>query len=44
MDHAVRNGCPIIGIMDSGGARIQEGIQSLDGFGDIFITTNWRQA
>ena len=36
MDHAVRNGCPIIGIMDSGGARIQEGIQSLDGFGDIF--------
>ncbi|SVC31156.1 uncharacterized protein METZ01_LOCUS284010, partial [marine metagenome] len=31
-----RNGCPIIGIMDSGGARIQEGIQSLDGFGDIF--------
>jgi len=36
MDHAIRNGCPIIGIMDSGGARIQEGIQSLDGFGDIF--------
>jgi len=36
MDHAVRNGCPIIGIMDSGGARIQEGIQSLDGLGDIF--------
>ena len=36
MDHAVRNGCPIIGIMDSGGARIQEGIESLDGFGDIF--------
>jgi len=36
MDHAVRNGCPIIGIMDSGGARIQEGIQSLDGFCDIF--------
>ncbi len=36
MDHAVRNGCPIIGIMDSGGARIQEGIMSLDGFADIF--------
>ena len=36
MDHAIRNGCPIIGIMDSGGARIQEGILSLDGFGDIF--------
>ena len=36
MDHAVRVGCPIIGIMDSGGARIQEGIMSLDGFADIF--------
>jgi len=36
MDLAVRNGCPIIGIMDSGFARIQEVIQSLDGFGDIF--------
>jgi len=36
MDHAVRTGCPIIGIMDSGGARIQEGIVSLDGFADIF--------
>ena len=36
MDHALRNGCPIIGIMDSGGARIQEGILSLDGFADIF--------
>lgn len=36
MDHAVRTGCPIIGIMDSGGARIQEGILSLDGFSDIF--------
>jgi len=36
MDHAVQTGCPIIGIMDSGGARIQEGIMSLDGFADIF--------
>jgi acetyl-CoA/propionyl-CoA carboxylase len=36
MDHAVRIGCPVIGIMDSGGARIQEGIMSLDGFADIF--------
>ena len=36
MDHAVRTGCPIVGIMDSGGARIQEGIMSLDGFADIF--------
>jgi acetyl-CoA/propionyl-CoA carboxylase len=36
MDHATRTGCPIIGIIDSGGARIQEGILSLDGFADIF--------
>ncbi len=36
MDHAVRTGCPIIGIIDSGGARIQEGILSLDGFASIF--------
>ncbi len=36
MGHALRTGCPVIGIMDSGGARIQEGIMSLDGFADIF--------
>ncbi len=36
MDQAIRVGCPIIGIIDSGGARIQEGILSLDGFGSIF--------
>ena len=36
MDHAIRTGCPIVGIADSGGARIQEGILSLDGFADIF--------
>jgi acetyl-CoA/propionyl-CoA carboxylase len=36
MDKALKTGCPIIGIMDSGGARIQEGIMSLDGFADIF--------
>lgn len=36
MDMAVRNGAPCIGINDSGGARIQEGIDSLAGFGDIF--------
>src|SRR5438445_8455851 len=36
MDHAVRVGCPVIGLIDSGGARIQEGILSLDGFADIF--------
>ena len=36
MDHALKTGSPVIGIMDSGGARIQEGIMSLDGFADIF--------
>ena len=36
MDMAVRNGAPLIGINDSGGARIQEGICSLAGFGEIF--------
>jgi acetyl-CoA/propionyl-CoA carboxylase len=30
-------GCPIIGIIDSGGARIQEGVMSLDGYGEIFF-------
>ncbi len=37
MDHAMKVGCPIIGIIDSGGARIQEGVVSLDGYGDIFF-------
>lgn len=36
MDMAVAAGAPIIGINDSGGARIQEGIDALSGFGDIF--------
>ena len=33
---ARKTGCPIIGILDSGGARIQEGILSLEGYGEIF--------
>lgn len=33
---AEKNGCPIIGIIDSGGARIQEGVASLDGYASIF--------
>jgi methylmalonyl-CoA decarboxylase subunit alpha len=37
MDTAVKIGCPIIGIIDSGGARIQEGIHGLAGFGDVFF-------
>lgn len=36
MDHAMRNGAPIIGLNDSGGARIQEGVVSLAGYADIF--------
>ncbi len=37
MDAAATNGAPIIGLNDSGGARIQEGIESLAGYGDIFL-------
>ncbi len=37
MDLALKNGTPIIGINDSGGARIQEGVVSLAGYGDIFL-------
>jgi propionyl-CoA carboxylase beta chain len=37
MDHAVRVGAPIIGLNDSGGARIQEGVESLAGYADIFL-------
>ena len=36
MDLAVRAGAPVIGLNDSGGARIQEGIDALAGFGEIF--------
>jgi acetyl-CoA/propionyl-CoA carboxylase carboxyl transferase subunit len=36
MDKAVETGCPIIGLNDSAGARIQEGIDSLAGYADIF--------
>src|SRR5213596_3249147 len=37
MDLAVRNGAPIIGLNDSGGARIQEGVVSLGGYAEIFL-------
>jgi propionyl-CoA carboxylase beta chain len=37
MDLSVRNGAPIIGLKDSGGARIQEGVDSLAGYADIFL-------
>ncbi len=36
MDLAMRNGAPIIGLIDSGGARIQEGVKSLGGYAEIF--------
>ncbi|PSP86562.1 methylmalonyl-CoA carboxyltransferase [Halobacteriales archaeon QS_1_68_17] len=36
MDRAVENGCPIVGLNDSAGARIQEGIDSLAGYGEVF--------
>src|SRR5690606_30942558 len=38
MDHAVRVGAPVVGLNDSGGARIQEGVESLAGYAEIF----WR--
>src|SRR3989442_9575699 len=37
MDLAMRNGAPVIGLNDSGGARIQEGVMSLAGYAEIFL-------
>ncbi|HEX8539263.1 MAG TPA: carboxyl transferase domain-containing protein, partial [Cystobacter sp.] len=37
MDMAMRVGAPVIGLNDSGGARIQEGVESLAGYADIFL-------
>ncbi|MGH9660179.1 MAG: acyl-CoA carboxylase subunit beta, partial [Bryobacteraceae bacterium] len=37
MDLALKNGAPVIGLNDSGGARIQEGVLSLGGYADIFL-------
>jgi acetyl-CoA carboxylase carboxyltransferase component len=36
MDLALRNGVPVIGLLDSGGARIQDGVRSLGGYAEIF--------
>jgi propionyl-CoA carboxylase beta chain len=36
MDLALRNGTPIVGLIDSGGARIQEGVRALHGYGEVF--------
>src|SRR5579859_1225675 len=37
MDHAMKVGAPVIGLNDSGGARIQEGVESLASYADIFL-------
>ncbi len=37
MDMAIKNGAPVIGLNDSGGARIQEGVVALGGYADIFL-------
>jgi propionyl-CoA carboxylase beta chain len=37
MDLAMRNGAPVIGLNDGGGARVQEGVESLASYGDIFL-------
>ena len=37
MDLAIKNGSPVIGLNDSGGARIQEGVDALGGYADIFL-------
>jgi propionyl-CoA carboxylase beta chain len=44
MDLAMRNGAPIIGLNDSGGARIQKGVRSLAGYADISSATRWPAA
>ena len=36
MDQAIKNGVPVIGLNDSGGARIQEGVASLGGYAEVF--------
>ena len=44
MDLALKNKAPFIGLNDSGGARIQEGVLSLDGYGHIFTEMSFAQA
>ena len=41
MDKAAEVGAPLIGLNDSGGARIQEGVDSLAGYADIFLVCLW---
>src|SRR5882724_3247231 len=44
MDLALENGAPIVGLNDSGGARIQEGVASLGGYADIFLRSTLASA
>lgn len=44
MDLAMKNGAPLIGLNDSGGARIQEGVVSLGGYADIFYKNTLSQS
>src|SRR5512136_1627964 len=37
MDLAVQVGCPVVGLHDSGGARVQEGVEALAGYADVFL-------
>ena len=41
LDSAMKTGCPIIGLNDSGGARIQDGVEGLVGYGEIFKRNTW---
>ena len=43
MDKAAEVGAPVIGLNDSGGARIQEGVDSLAGYADIFLVEGVRE-
>lgn len=40
-DLALKSGCPMVGMNDSGGARIQEGVDALNGYGEIFKRNTW---
>lgn len=40
MDQAAMVGAPVIGLNDSGGARIQEGVEALAGYADIFLVSS----
>jgi propionyl-CoA carboxylase beta chain len=44
MDLAMKNGAPLIGMNDSGGARIQEGVVSLAAYAYVFCATYWPRA